>query len=1192
MKPLCRRARLLLLLVCCLWQLEAAAFDLGSTQINVALVPGVNQVPLRVPISVNSADELASLTVHSDSTWVSGQVDKEASVLVLTFKTAALLKSSYAANITLTGGGRTDQLTIQATLAPLNIIALRDDQTRSRVYGLQQNGSGLGCVVIFDPIRQTYLGSLTVGSHPTDLAVSADGKELLVINSVDQAISVVDLQALALTDTLALPVYSDWEPGTTTAHLALGSGNIIYYTDGAGAPVLHVFDRQAHTVTQNITAAPDSDFGLGGIVLNSDKTALFGWAQYGWTAGSAYSFLCQFAVQANGTLTFITHTNSVYPNTGLSRDPLNTPIFMSADDQKILVKQLVVSGNSIGTTLRSLSGPVYALSPNAEIISTDAAIYEWSTGNRVYELPATSTVQVVTSDYSRLVLYDPVERTLTSINLPQALGDTVLGRDLSPVDQSITLAPAQLEWTALPGIGNYQIYLGESESAVAAAGNGAPEYLGQIVGSAYELGTPLTPGHTYFWRVDAVEANEVVPGEVHRFTVSTVASNLTALDVATVHGQANLGAAISLTAAADGTPWSANASVSWMSFIQSNGVTPATLGVHIDASQLAAGAYQANITLSTPSGPYVIPVHLQVDSLAVTMMRSDPASNLVYAISEDASQATDRAYLVELDSQQEAITRVVPVGRGVTDLAIHHGDNRVYVADYEIGALVAVDLDSFAVVRTYSFVPAQPMGYGGGDVYRISAGGPDRLLIEEEDQWIDLSVFDTSTGTVVGTTGARQGGGAYDPTGRYYYHGDDDISNASLHKYDTVADQFYAMGSVQVQPVYYFGSRTVVMSDDGSRIFWNGGVFDANLNVLWNTSDEVYSASADGRFAFSETKIYDTVTKAVVAPMPVATEVSAFNSNSGKLVAAAGADIRYFSLGPQADLATPVLAAGRIGATTAILNWSESSSALRLGFTLQVRLSDADDWSNTTNRVGFLPNAFMVSGLTENTTYSFRVMANTPWTTSDWSNVVTVTTLPAFLDPPPPIDPPPVVLPDPPTILLPRTDLTKKAGQSAVLSVTAHGANLTFQWQKNGVNLANGGNLSGVDTASLRMANLSASDMGAYRLVVSGDGGNITSQAIKLVVQSPPTITSQPRDVAVKRGATVRFAAGANGDGPLQFTWFHNNTKLHDSVLQKGTTTRQLMIKSASIVNGGRYRVVITNAFGKATSNDAKLTVK
>ena len=993
-----------------LWQpamLSAQTFSLAQNQLNLALVAGINHLPVSVPI-ISANFNLANLTVSSDSSWVMPSVDTAGSALDLVFTTANLTHSSYTATITVSGGGQSHTLLVQASLSTLNVIALRDDPTRSRTYGIQQNGLTTGGVVVFDPIQGTYLGTISVGNKPDDLAISGDGNELLVICSVSKSIYTINLQTLQVTGTIGLPNYTDWGQNDTSAHVGYGPGNIIYYTDGAWAPNLNVLNRSTDTIVQSVGIDPSSGNGVGDFVVSGDQTMLFGWAQYGWTAGWAGSYIGKYSINADGTLVFVAATNSNYP-TVMARDPLNTPALISADNQQVFLKQLDVSSASVTNTLHSFSSPVYAISPNAEIASTQSSIYQVSTGNKLYDLPVNSTVQVITSDYARLVYFNANTQALETVNLLQTVGATVLGQNISPGNQSITVAPTELQWTAVPGIKQYQVYLGTSATAVAQATNSSPEYQGQVTGSTFTLTAPLSAGTTYYWRVDPVTANSIGTGDVESFTVATIAASVSSVNVATVQGDAHHPASIDLTSSTGGENWTATSSAGWVSFVTNNGTTPATLQVILDASQLSPGLNQANITITGNTGSYTIPVNLQVDPLTLTVIRSDPDSAMVYAVSEaPTTGTTTHAYLLEIDSQNQVINRVVPVGTGVTDLAIHHGDNRIYVTNWLIGNLLAVDLDTFTVAQTYGVPPFAGVGYSTSDVYRISPGGPGRLVVEAEDQWINVSIFDTTTGTVLATTGEREGGGTFDPTGRYYYHGDDNDSNAALHKYDTAGDKFTALGSTDQGIAGYYGGRTVVVSEDGHRIFWDGAVYDENLNLIGSTIDTTADyfdptyttncATPNGRFAFGSDIIYDTVENQVAYAMPVNTTISTYNSSSNTLVLQNGSALGFYVFGSDGPtLSSPVLTVGEVSDSTANLTWTGSPFAT--GYTLQERVTGTEDWFNVSNAIGTGTTSYNVTGLTAETSYDFRLNANSPEASSGWSNIVTLTTPPT----PPPV---------------------------------------------------------------------------------------------------------------------------------------------------------------------------------------------
>jgi len=92
-----------------------------------------------------------------------------------------------------------------------------------------------------------------------------------------------------------------------------------------------------------------------------------------------------------------------------------------------------------------------------------------------------------------------------------------------------------------------------------------------------------------------------------------------------------------------------------------------------------------------------------------------------------------------------------------------------------------------------------------------------------------------------------------------------------------------------------------------------------------------------------------------------------------------------------------------------------------------------------------------------------------------------------------------------PSILTQPRSQTLYAGRAARFTAEGIGGTppLTYQWQYNGANLANGGKISGANTASLLVANVAPADMGNYRLIISNSAGSVTSSVVALTVVQP-----------------------------------------------------------------------------------------
>ena len=91
---------------------------------------------------------------------------------------------------------------------------------------------------------------------------------------------------------------------------------------------------------------------------------------------------------------------------------------------------------------------------------------------------------------------------------------------------------------------------------------------------------------------------------------------------------------------------------------------------------------------------------------------------------------------------------------------------------------------------------------------------------------------------------------------------------------------------------------------------------------------------------------------------------------------------------------------------------------------------------------------------------------------------------------------------EPPQVTAHPVDQTDVApGSDVTFSVTATGTKpLSYQWQKDGVNLSDGGRISGATTATLTITGVTESDEGGYRCVVTNSAGTATSNTATLTV--------------------------------------------------------------------------------------------
>jgi type IX secretion system substrate protein len=123
----------------------------------------------------------------------------------------------------------------------------------------------------------------------------------------------------------------------------------------------------------------------------------------------------------------------------------------------------------------------------------------------------------------------------------------------------------------------------------------------------------------------------------------------------------------------------------------------------------------------------------------------------------------------------------------------------------------------------------------------------------------------------------------------------------------------------------------------------------------------------------------------------------------------------------------------------------------------------------------------------------------------------------------------------------------------------------SYQWKKNGTNIANAKSSAFTATAT-----------GSYTLMVTNNCGNTaTSNAISVTVNALPNAVVTPSDsVLICRGDSVKLQA--NSGASLSYQWQKNTVNI------AGATARDLIVKT-----GGNYRVIVT----KTTTGCSKLSL-
>jgi glucose/arabinose dehydrogenase len=131
------------------------------------------------------------------------------------------------------------------------------------------------------------------------------------------------------------------------------------------------------------------------------------------------------------------------------------------------------------------------------------------------------------------------------------------------------------------------------------------------------------------------------------------------------------------------------------------------------------------------------------------------------------------------------------------------------------------------------------------------------------------------------------------------------------------------------------------------------------------------------------------------------------------------------------------------------------------------------------------------------------------------------------------------------------------------------------------------GTAEGFATGISSPVDLKVSADGSLFYLARGSGSN-TGVVFKIqhTASQAPSISVQPADQTVSVGGSATFTVQASGTLPLNFQW------QRDRVDIPGATASSFTLQSAQLSDDGAlFRCVVSNAFGNATSNEARLTV-
>lgn len=166
-----------------------------------------------------------------------------------------------------------------------------------------------------------------------------------------------------------------------------------------------------------------------------------------------------------------------------------------------------------------------------------------------------------------------------------------------------------------------------------------------------------------------------------------------------------------------------------------------------------------------------------------------------------------------------------------------------------------------------------------------------------------------------------------------------------------------------------------------------------------------------------------------------------------------------------------------------------------------------------------------------------------------------------------------------PAITTQPTSRRVAAGETATFTVAATGPSLAYAW------LFNGALVTGANTATLTINNVTAARAGTYQAVVGNLRGEVRSATATLTVDAAPAITAEPVAREVVAGGSVTLSIVASGSPAPTYQWFKDGRAI------AGATSASYTIAATTLADNGSYTVEVKNDLGTATSRAVTVTV-
>ncbi len=520
-----------------------------------------------------------------------------ASLVSVALRPEGLSPGRHESALRVESGAFTDTVPVVLQVLTQEVVRVAADRKRARVYALHAAADQLSAVLAFDSASGVMTGLLFVGRGASDMELDPASDDLWCVSGFDSSLSRIALSTFDHVDTIPFNL------GLSGAQVSIyqvapGPSNYVYVADPYYLPAVHILEKGSGQEFTGATANRTGD-----LTVNGDGASMLAWRYVSGTP-AVWRLDCR---TTNLTVvdTFDGH---------ISGNPMDYPTLVSPDGAFVIKHYTKLAYSNLASgAVRIFSEALWSWSPDGRLLAAGSNVLEEASGQRVYDLPFYTGLQVFSGDGSALVRIHPTTRQWSMVSAALYSAPPAPPAGPIPTDNAVVNpAPDTLHWTVAERTVRYHVYLDTDAATVGAAEPGGTAYLGATTNAEWSLTHALACATTYYWRVDSVGVYTTTTGTVWTFHVPAGTLSPILISTNIPEGFSPAPGIFDVALCGPALGWTVACDCAWMQMAPTSGAGNDTVTGTYDTATLSPGVYTGRISLAMGRDVLAVPLSLTV----------------------------------------------------------------------------------------------------------------------------------------------------------------------------------------------------------------------------------------------------------------------------------------------------------------------------------------------------------------------------------------------------------------------------------------------------------------------------------------------------------------------------------------------------------------------------------------------------